>query len=80
MWFANFCDTSHFASQFLVVLGAWGGVGLELRTPVKIKTIRPAQAVHSTQKSKEQGNPNKKRTKWCDLILVPVVGLEPTTY
>jgi hypothetical protein len=53
---------------------------LDLRASVKIKTARPAQMARQTQKSKKQRNPKKKRTKWCVLKLVPVVGLEPTTY
>ena len=56
-------------------LGAWGGNGLELRALTKIKTARPAQAVHSIQKSKKQRKPNKKRTKWCVLKRVAFVGM-----
>jgi hypothetical protein len=41
-------------------LGSWGGSGLELRVPVKIKTARPAQMARQTQKSKKQRNPTKK--------------------
>ena len=62
------------------VLGSWGRNGLELRAPNKIKTVRPAIKLLSGQNSKMQRNPNKKRTVWCVLKLVPVVGLEPTTY
>ena len=62
------------------VFGAWGGFGLDLQPLIKIKTVRPAAKLRLTQKSKEQENPTKKRTVWCVLILVPVVGLEPTTY
>ena len=62
------------------VFGAWGGIGLELHAPNKIKTARPTWVCHPTQNPTGQRNPTKKRTKWCVLILVPVVGLEPTTY
>jgi hypothetical protein len=44
------------------VLGSWGGNGLELRAPVKIKMVRPAQAAHPIQKSTGQGKPKKNAT------------------
>jgi hypothetical protein len=62
------------------VLGTWGGFGLELHAPNKIKIARPAWVLRPIQNSKKQENPTKKRTKWCASKLVPVVGLEPTTY
>ena len=55
--------------------GAWGGIGLDLHAPNKIKTARPARLRCPTQNPTGQGKLNKKRTKWCVLILVPVVGL-----
>ena len=81
MIFSVFC--SHRITVCITVfgvLGSWGRFGLELQPLVKIKTVRPAIKLRLAQKSKEQGNPNKKRTKRCVLKLVPVVGLEPTTY
>lgn len=42
------------------VWGAWGGIGLDLCAPNKMKTARPAIKLLSGQKSKEQENPNKK--------------------
>ena len=46
------------------VFGAWGGIGLELHTPNKIKTAHPAIKLRLVQNSKERANP-KKRTVWC---------------
>jgi hypothetical protein len=57
------------------IFSTWGGNGLRLYTPVKIKIARPAIKLRLAQKSKRQRNPNKKRTKWCVLKLVPVVGM-----
>ena len=62
------------------VFSTWGRNGLDLQPLVKIKTVRPAIKLRLAQNSKKQRNLNKKRTVWCVLILVPVVGLEPTTY
>ena len=81
MIFSVFC--SHRITVCITVfgvLGTWGENGLDLRAPNKIKPIRPAIKLRLAQKSKKQRNPNKKRTIWCVLKLVPVVGLEPTTY
>ena len=56
------------------VLGAWGGIGLELHAPNKIKTVRPARLRHPTQTPTGQGTPNKKRTIWCVSKLVHLIG------
>ena len=47
---------------------------MDLRAPVKIKTVRLATKLRLAQKSKEQEKPTKKRTKWCVLILVHLIG------
>ena len=41
------------------------------------KLIDNTNMLRTTKKQRKQ---NKKRTKWCVSKLVPVVGLEPTTY
>ena len=47
---------------------------MELQPLVRIKIARPAWVMRPIQKSKSQENPNKKRTKWCVLILVHLIG------
>jgi len=73
-----FIVASHFASQFLVVLVHGAGLGLDLRAPNKIKTVRPAWVVRPTQNPTGQRNPTKKRTVWCVFKRVAFVGLEPS--
>ena len=56
------------------VLGSWGGKGLRLHALTKIKTARPVAKLRLGQNSKKQGNPKKKRTKWCVSKLVHLIG------
>ena len=56
-------------------LGAWGGIGLDLHAPNKIKIVRLAQVARQAQKPDRAGKPNKKRTVWCVLKRVAFVGI-----
>ena len=47
---------------------------MDLQPLVKIKTARLAIKLLLGQNSKEQENPTKKRTKWCVLKLVHLIG------
>lgn len=61
MFFSVFCCLSiALCITVFGVLGAWGGIGLELHVPNKLKTVRPAWGGAPNPKIKRAGKSNEK--------------------